>query len=479
MDIALLALVALVGLAIGAAVAWILAVPRAKRLAEAAQSELAGAKEALAAAQVRAEFAQRAETELEQKSNRIVELEAAVSDYRSELASLDSRYEEQRKNIAEQQELLTEARQQLADTFKALSSEALEGTTKAFLTQAEHLLKQYKDSAQGELADRAKAIEQMMAPLKDKLAALEENNQQLERKRAHAYGEIGQQLKALGDQQIEFSTATSKLTKALQDPGTAGAWGELVLERVLERAGLQKGTHFSIQEEQSTEEGKQRPDAVVHLPGGRKVVIDAKAPTRSHLEADQHDGPAKETLLKDHATKLFEHARALHKRDYAKRYDSPDFVIMFVPSEAAFRAACEARPTLVEDVVALNVFVATPMTLLAFLRAVAYGWSQETLAQEAKKVQAEGQKLYESLAKLAVNFQRIGTAINQAGKAYNDTVGTLEGNVLPKARKFKELGVQSNAELAVVEKVDVGVRSLTKLNQAGEDASLFESGTES
>jgi DNA recombination protein RmuC len=470
------ALAGLAGFVAGMSVVWLTAVREAHRAEAEANGELGRAKESLAAAQVRAEFAQRAEHDLALKAKRIEELEADLAEHKVRIASLVARNEEQLNNLADQRRLLDEAREKLADTFKALSSEALESSADALLSKADRLLQQVAKTSHDEMNQRANAIEQMLAPLKQQLAELEKNNRDLERRRSAAYGEIGEQLRALGERQSEFSSAASKLTRALQDPGTAGSWGELVLERVLEKAGLIKDLHFTTQTDYSIEESRRRPDVLVHLPGGRKVVVDAKAPIRSYLDADQLDGAPREALLKDHANKLFEHARALHKRDYAKRADSPNFVIMFVPSEAGFRAACEARPTLIEDVVALNVFVATPMTLLAFLRAVAYGWSQETLAQEARKVQEEGHKLFESIAKMAGHFERVGRAISQAGKAYNETVGSLEGNVLPKARRLKELGVPSSAKLPTFETTGFTPRPLTKLNQADEDAGLVDYG---
>lgn len=387
----------------------------------------------------------------------------------AEFAGLQRTLEERERNFEERKEDLLAARDELSNAFKALSGDVLKTSTAQFLQQADEVLKRYKENAEGDLKTRQEAIDGLLKPMKDTLNKLEEGNQAMERRRSHAYGELMEQVKALNDQQAKLHTETGRLVKALQDPGSAGSWGEMVLERVLEMSGLEEGVNFTTQQTTDDDDQRQRPDVFVHLPGARLIVIDSKAPMRNYLDALSATDSEKEALLRAHGTKLFEHSKELRRRDYSKHASAPDFTVMFIGSEAAFRAAMEARPNLTEDVLANNVVIATPSTLLALLRAVAYGWRQEKLAETAREVQEDGRRLYETVCKLMEHYGRLGKALGQAGKAYNEFGGSLELRVLPAARRFKDAGVHSSADLESFEPTELSPRALSAAEFSSED----------
>ncbi|MGE3128156.1 MAG: DNA recombination protein RmuC [Fimbriimonadaceae bacterium] len=404
-----------VGVVLGGVGVWLLVRARLNDTAR-----LAEAREELSAAKVQAERARQLEAELRESGTELADLRAAR-------AATESRYEEQEKHIERQRELLVEAEQKLTDTFKALSADTLKESRDELRKEAEEVLK----------------------PMRDRLEELQRANEAMEQKRSVAYGDIKSQIESLAKQQAGFQQATATLARALQDTGTAGNWGEMVLERVLEMGGLNKGIHFETQATTADEDGNVRPDVIVKLPGDRTIVIDSKAPMRAYL-ASLEDGTEAERAahLATHASKLLGHARALGSKGYARRSDTTDFVVLFVPSEAAFRAAFEHRPGIVEEALRINVFISTPTTLLALLRAVSYGWRQEQATREARKIQEAGQKLYESIATVVAHYEKLGRGLRQAVGAYNDLGGSLASRALPRARQMKELGVQGDSELA-------------------------------
>jgi len=403
------------------------------------------------------------ECEAKVTAEKLESVQRECSESQAECRALRTTIEERERSHAERLEAYQKAEDQLKDTFKALSGDALKQSTEQLVSQAEEVLKRYKEVADGDEEARRKEIDAMLAPMKDRLKSLDEQNQQMERHRAGAYKELMEQVRALNEQQATLKTETSRLVRALQDPGSAGSWGEMVLERVVEMAGLEGYWSYLTQESVTTDDGRQRPDMLIQLPGGRSIVIDSKAPMRSYVTAlETEDGPAKDALMIDHAAKLLGHARELKRRDYSKTITSaPDFVVLFVPSESAYRVAVERRPALFEEAHEANVVMATPTTLLALLKAVAYGWRQEKLADSARQLQADAATLYERVCKIAGDYAKLGKAIGAAGRVYNELAGSLESRVLPAARKFKDHGVQSNTDMAVIDQVEFVPRQLT------------------
>lgn len=385
-------------------------------------------------------------------------------EYRAYVSQQEERERQALKKEQEFKELLENADQRLQDAFKTLSTQALDNTAKSFLTNAEQVLKTYQVTAEADLKDRKESIEKLLDPVQKNLERLELFNQSLETKRTTAYSELKTHLEDLVLQQATLKTETTRLVRALQDSGTAGTWGEVVLERVVQLAGLDKHIAYDTQTQMTDSDGnRQRPDMVVNLPNSRSIVIDSKAPMKSYIEAlESTDENTRQTLLIDHAAKLAGHVKELKRRDYSRFESAPDFTVLFVPSESAFRAAIEARPSLIEDAMGDKVVLATPTTLLALLRAVNYGWKQEQFALEARQVQAEGKKLYESLATLSSHYSDLGKSLGQAVTRFNAFGASLESTVLPAARKFKELGVASNKEVAPTTQLEGNPKTLTK-----------------
>lgn len=402
------------------------------------------------------------EAELKATQDKLDASLAELSTTKGQTESLRAIVDERDRAHDERLKVYQEAESRLVDTFKALSGDALENSTKQLLTQAEALLKTFRDSTDGASQLHKKEIENLLDPVKTSLQKLEDQNHDMERRRQGAYQEMVEMVGTMREGHAALTMHTSKLVKALQDPGTVGNWGEVQLQRVVEKAGLEEHTSYVTQQTFAGDDGAQRPDMVVTLPGDRCLIIDSKAPMRAYIDAlDEPDEATKRALLLEHAARLAGHAKELKRRDYSRLLAStPDFVVLFVGSEAAFHAAHLASPTLSEDIWDCNVILASPNTLLALLRAVNYGWQQEKLAASARQLQADAATLYERICKITNDYAALGKALQQASRKYNDMGASLETRVLPAARKFRDFGIQSNAEMAAVEPVEFSPRPL-------------------
>lgn len=456
------------------------------------EKELAGARSELTAAQVNAAKLEGeaigAKSMADERQRLLGEAETKLVDLRRECDGLHVEFQAQSTDLAAlkagsaEREAAFDARlkdlqsaeERLKETFQNLHNEAVAKNVDTFLKQSEEVLKKYKESADGDLGKRKQEIEGLVKPLQERLKELSDQSEQLERSRKQAYGSLEEQLKSLGDQQKAFQTEAAQLRKALQDPGQAGSWGEMALERVVEMAGLQEGINYKMQASFQTEEGKSRPDMVIFLPGDRLLTVDAKAPLRNYLEAlSQTEVDQRDALMKTFARNVRDRVKELQKRDYGgQKEDAIDFTVLFIPAEAAFRAAVEADGNLIEDAMQANVFITSPTTLLALMRAVAYGWRQEKLAQEAKTIQAHGQKLYEAMSIMSGYIGAVGKHLEKAVLTYNSSVGSLEHSVLPNARKMKELGVNSNKTLEHLTPIEVSVRKIEHKELRSSTASL-------
>ena len=380
-----------------------------------------------------------------------------------EKTTLETQLKEREKSHLDRIKAYEDAERTMEAKFDAIS---LRNLTAA--------LEQHRRIAGEDTDQRKRAIEEMLKPFKERLQELDGHNREIEKTRAQAYGELLDQVKSLGEQQTGLTKETNRLVRALQDPGSAGSWGEMVLERVVEMAGLQEHYTFDQQSTSKEEDGDQRPDMIVNLPGGRTLVIDSKAPMRAYIEGlESNNEETRDTFFRTHAGKLYEHAKELKRRDYSKRDGAPDFTVMFIPSESAFRTAVELRPSLIEESMECNVVLATPTTLLALLRAVNYGWRQERLAQMAGEVQKDAARLYDALSTLTDHYVRLGKSLKGAGEAYNAFAGSLEGRVLPAARRFKDHGVPSNKEMAAIDLIDFHARPLQSEEISGKGALPF------
>jgi len=392
-----------------------------------------------------------------------------VSALRAELAVAQAQLAGERVGAAQQQAAWAEVRRMLVGEFAELSQTALSQASSQFLQLAESRLRQAQQLAAADLGERTRAVDQVLAPLRDQLARYEEGLRRLERDRQSAYDGLAHQVQELARSQDRLQVETRNLVTALRAPATRGRWGELQLRRVVEMAGMVE--HCDFDEQVHTAKGNdsqapaQRPDLVVHLAGGRHVVVDAKVPLQAFLEAAQcEDDEQQRTRLAAHARQLRAHVDTLAKKAYWQQFDpSPDFVVAFVPGDALLAAALQHDAGLLEHAMANQVLLATPTTLMALLKSVAYGWQHQAMAANAQEVAQLGRELYRRLAVFGEHLAHLGKTLRSTVGAYNDAVGSLERSVLPQARRFPDLGVVSEADRPIPELagVDLALRPVT------------------
>ena len=369
----------------------------------------------------------------------------------------------EQKQAQEKLALLDNAKQQLTDAFRALAGEALKSSNTSFLELAKTHLEKFQESARGDLEKRQTAIDELVKPVKESLGKVDAKLQEIEKTRIEAYSGLTEQVKSLSESQKDLRTETANLVKALRRPQARGRWGEIQLRRVVEMAGMLEHCDFVQQQSTDTDDGRLRPDLIVKLPGRKNIVVDSKAPLEAYLEAiEAPDDETRAAKFKDHARQVRQHIAALGRKAYFEQFDfTPEFVVLFLPGEVFFSAALENDPELIELGVSQNVIVATPTTLIALLRAVAYGWRQETLADNAKAISELGQELYKRLSDLGDHIQKLGKGLGMAVNAYNSAVGSLESRVLVSARRFKDMGAAAGgAEIEEVKQIETSSRLL-------------------
>jgi DNA recombination protein RmuC len=363
-------------------------------------------------------------------------------------ARLQSAIERERAVHAERLKAYDEAEARLRDAFQAMSAEALKSNNQQFLDLAESRLREARTEAASDIDTRRKAIEDLLAPMARTLEQVDREIKDSERRRLQTGSELMERIASLDTAGQSLRDETRRLTDALKRPGVRGRWGELQLKRVVELAGMVEHCHFTEQETIASDNGRIRPDVVVHLPGGKHVIVDAKVPLDAYLRAlEAPDEDTRQKLLADHARQVRTHVAQLAAKSYFDKVPStPEFVVMFLPGEMFFSAALEQDPTLIEYGVERKVIPASPTTLIALLRAVAYGWQQEAMEENARKISENGKLLYEAVRTLGARFDTLGTRLKSSLEAYNEAVGSLEGNVLVKARRFKELQAANGGE---------------------------------
>ncbi|HEY0863524.1 MAG TPA: DNA recombination protein RmuC [Lacunisphaera sp.] len=422
----------LVGLAIGAALGWFIAQSRA-------------------AASV--ERARLMEADLSAERAKLAELSALNSQLSASLAS-------ERAAAAEKISALTDAHERLTNSFKALSADALRSNNQSFLELARETFGKLHQQSADELGKRQQAIDSMVKPLKESLEKVDAKIGEIEKARAGAYGQLSEQLKSLGTAQVSLQAEAAKLTTALRSTTTAGTWGELQLRRVVEMSGMSSYCDFT--EQQSS--GSFRPDLVVRLPGGQQIIIDAKAPNDAYREAvNATDDTVRTAKLAEHAAKVRSHIDALGAKDYWAQFQpSPEFVVLFLPGDQFLAGALQGDPSLIDRAIGKKVLLATPATLIALLKATAYGWRQEDVSRNAQVIADLGRQLYDRIAGFADNLDKVGRGLETASKAYNSAVGSFEQTLLPGARKFSELGAKGVKELADPTTVETPPRDVIK-----------------
>jgi DNA recombination protein RmuC len=388
---------------------------------------------------------------------------------REENARLKTELAHQQQVIPQQLSLLQTADVQLKASFDALAGTTLRQATEEFLKLADLKFGSVQKDAVAEMSKRHTAIDELIQPIRDVLLTVNAKLAEGEKARIETSAAIGSLIRHLGQGQEQLRGATQNLIRALRTPSVRGRWGEIQLQRVIEMAGMLPYCDFVEQPSLLGDQGRQRPDLVVKLPGGKTIVIDAKVPLEAYLDAtDAQDDAVRDRRMVDHARQVRDHMSKLGAKSYWEQVQpSPEFVVMFLPGEAFFQSALQHDPELIDFGVRCQVFPASPITLIALLQVVAQGWRQDRLAQNAEEVQALGKDLYARVSKMTDYLDTLRTRLDSTVRAFNDVVGSYETRVLVSARKFKELGATGGTEIETVPPVDTIPRILHSANLLG------------
>jgi DNA recombination protein RmuC len=385
-------------------------------------------------------------------------------------ATAEKDAESQRANLAEQRRLLDDAQLKLRDAFQSLAGEALKSSSDQFMELAKSRFDSLQKESVGDLEQRKLAIQSMVDPLETALKDLRSEVSRVESARQEAYGGLRSEVQLLAITSKELREETGGLVSSLKQPQVKGKWGELTLRRAVELAGMSPHCDFEEQQSVDTEEGRLRPDLIVHLPGGTQIVVDAKVPLHAALKvvSARSDTEYREALIQ-HAALVRNHINGLSSKEYWKQFEpTPEFVVLFVPGESFFSAALEQDRTLIEDAIEKRVVLASPTTLIALLRAIAYGWRQQLVAENAERIKDLGKELYDRVVKFAEHFSDIAKNLERASKAYNNAVASFDSRLIPSARKFREMGVGS-ADVPQIEPIETFPRPLLSTPSSEED----------
>lgn len=451
----------IIGVITGGGIAWFLARSKLQDIHSKETAELRTEHSArLLELEGKARSAEAIVNELRQQiQNKDADLSMLRNDIQTEKQSKVealTRLEASNENLDAQRRLIEGMKGEMTNTFNALSSAALKSSSDEFLKLASENLSRIVSETRGRLGEHQAAMDGMIKPLNDALKRFDEQIRSIEENRNKAYGGLESQLKTLASTQELLHKETSNLVSALRKPEVRGRWGEVTLRRVAELSGMSEHCDFTEQLSVDTDKGRIRPDMIVHLPLDREIVVDSKVPLEAYLDAiSVNTEDQRRDKMERHRQHIRTHMNKLASKEYWSQFDrSPEFVVLFIPGESFLGPALEMDSTLIEDGIQKGVIIATPTTFIALLRAIAYGWRQEQLTNNAKQISILGKELYERISVIAGHLDDLGSTIGRSVDTYNKVIGSLELRILPTVRKFKELGVTGGEDIPTLEQVD-------------------------
>ncbi|MDH5184318.1 MAG: DNA recombination protein RmuC [Gammaproteobacteria bacterium] len=379
-----------------------------------------------------------------------------LSGLKEDNISLRTQLQMQQQHAEEKLQHMQASREQLSETFTALSSHALKRNSEQFFKLAEDNFKHLQQRSQDLLAEKEKSVENLVKPIREALDKTEKQLHEMDKHSRETHGSLSRHLETMAQTQSQLQSETRNLVQALRRPEVRGQWGEMTLKRLAELSGMVEHCDFYEQEHVNTEEGAIRPDMVVRMPDGREIIVDVKTPLDAYLTAiEAADDELKQVALNRHAKNVREHVKALASKAYWNQFkQAPDFVVMFIPGEQFLSSALDVDRNLMEDALQQKVILATPTSLVALLRAVSYGWRQEQLAANAEQIRSVGEDLYSRLATFAEHLQKVGKSLNSGVDNFNKAVASFDTRVVPSARKFKEMGINAKKELESLDPVE-------------------------
>ncbi|HET7569709.1 MAG TPA: DNA recombination protein RmuC [Gammaproteobacteria bacterium] len=365
---------------------------------------------------------------------------------------------------------LTDGRSQLGEAFSTVANDILKHNSETFLRLARENLGAQQVDARADLEKRQQAITELLKPINEALKKTDQQIQEIEKERRQAYGTLSENLRHVAETQQTLHAATHNLVSALKRPEVRGQWGEMTLRRLAELAGMIERCDFYEQESRDGDSGRIRPDMIVRMPDKRELIVDAKAPLDAYLSAvEAATDEERQQCLKRHASNVRGRMRELATKAYWEQFDgAPDFVVLFIPGEQFLAAALEHDPALLEDAFANKVILATPTSLIALLRAVAFGWRQQALAENAEHIRKLGEDIYKRITAFTDHLSKLGKSLSQSVNHFNKAVGSLERQVLPAARRFPEMGVSAKKEIEELNTIDEATRVLEAISDESE-----------
>ncbi len=391
----------------------------------------------------------------------------SISDLREKNAELKTTLELERSTHDEKIAHMNQAREQLSEAFSSLAGKALSHNSSEFLKLAQENLKQFQVNAHHELEKKEKSISDLVSPIRDALNKTEKQIREMENDRKQAYGSLKQHLEGMAQSQTQLQKETRNLVSALRRPEVRGQWGEMTLKRLAELAGMVEHCDFYEQENVDTDEGRLRPDMVIRMPERREIVVDVKTPLDAYLNAvEADDDKEREEYLKHHTRKVRERIRELASKAYWNQFErAPDFVVLFIPGDQFLSAALERDPAILEDAMSQQIILATPSSLVALLRAIAFGWRQEVMAENADKIRNLGEALYERLAGFSTHLSKLGNSLGSSVENFNKVVGSFDSRILPSARRFKEMGINEKKAIKETQQIDKITRQTSETTE--------------